>query len=37
MEKLAIKTEKGKYLKSENQGWLLATEDKIGATELFEF
>jgi len=34
---VAIRTEKGKYLRSENQGWLLAVADKIEATELFEF
>jgi len=34
---LAIKTEKGKYLRSENQGWLLAVADKVEPTELFEF
>jgi len=35
--KLAIKTDKGKYLRSENQGWLLAVADKVESTELFEF
>jgi hypothetical protein len=35
--KIAIKTQKLKYLKSENQGWLVACEDKPGSTELFDF
>jgi len=35
--RVAIRTPKGKYLKSENQGFLVATADSIGPTELFEF
>jgi len=35
--KFAIKNLKGKYLKSENQGYLVASVDSPTATELYEF
>jgi len=35
--KLALKTASGKYLKAENQGFVTASADKPGETELFEF
>jgi len=35
--RVAIKTETGKYLRSENQGWLVAVADRPEATELYNW